>query len=251
MTTLTIGQLARRVGLRASTLRYYEEQGLLVPEQRSASGYRLYGPDAEQTLRFIRRAQRLGFSLSDIRTILQGMEADELSSEAVLAIAERRFLALERRLTEHLVLHHEMESFLLELEERTTHPGGDSPGPFFEGVIGQVCADSPGRLPARSVMGWLIEQTRCSLETPAMQALLDTLRGRHVHIWQHNDAYHILVVGHDPQVVAALQALAALEAECQVHPAPQLREHGEGYLLTASGENAFVFARLFLALERE
>ena len=61
--SITIGQLARRTGLRTSALRYYEEQGLLQPLARTAAGYRLYDANAEQRVRFIGRAQRLGFSL--------------------------------------------------------------------------------------------------------------------------------------------------------------------------------------------
>ena len=94
-THLTIGQLARRVGMRTSALRYYEEQGLLQPAGRSASGYRLYHLDAEQDLRFIQRAQRLGFSLADIRIFLQGLRRGDLSEEAVVRVAEARYLALD------------------------------------------------------------------------------------------------------------------------------------------------------------
>ena len=47
MTTLTIGQLAKRVGVRTSTLRYYEDEGLLAPVRRSEAGYRLYDEQAE------------------------------------------------------------------------------------------------------------------------------------------------------------------------------------------------------------
>jgi hypothetical protein len=59
--TLTIGELANRVGMRTSTLRYYEEQGLLTPQSRSPAGYRLYNPQDEQVLLFISRSNALGF----------------------------------------------------------------------------------------------------------------------------------------------------------------------------------------------
>ena len=105
LSQLTIGKLAKRVGLRPSALRYYEEQGLLTPAGRTPAGYRLYDATAERTLRFVQRAQRLGFSLADIHTLLQSAS---LSDQAVVALAEERFLALERRLTEQLVLRHEL-----------------------------------------------------------------------------------------------------------------------------------------------
>src|SRR5689334_17498826 len=79
---LTIGELANRTGLRTSALRYYEDQGLLEPAERTAAGYRLYDESAEQTVRFIQRAQRLGFSLTDIGLLLQGMHKRDLTDEA-------------------------------------------------------------------------------------------------------------------------------------------------------------------------
>ncbi len=92
MRLLTIGQLAKRVGVRTSTLRYYEEQALLTPTSRSDAGYRLYDEQAEQNLLFIQRAQRLGFLLSDIRTLLKGRQSQGLSDEMLLQIAEDRYL---------------------------------------------------------------------------------------------------------------------------------------------------------------
>ena len=56
MKKLTIGQLAKRAGLRPSALRYYEEQRLLFPDERTDAGYRLYGAAAEHTLSFIQQA---------------------------------------------------------------------------------------------------------------------------------------------------------------------------------------------------
>ncbi|HWG31942.1 MAG TPA: MerR family DNA-binding transcriptional regulator, partial [Steroidobacteraceae bacterium] len=57
---LTIGALAQRAQVSTSMLRFYEREGLLRPARRSSGGYRLYGAEAERTLLFIRRAQRLG-----------------------------------------------------------------------------------------------------------------------------------------------------------------------------------------------
>ena len=64
---LTIGVLAKRANVATSLLRYYEKEKLLIPSGRTDSGYRIYSPDAERTLRFIRSAQRYGFSLNDFK----------------------------------------------------------------------------------------------------------------------------------------------------------------------------------------
>lgn len=70
MEAVRIGKLAKALGLGAGTLRYYEQVGLLAPAQRTASGYRLYDRDAARRLRFIRRAQALGFSLEEVAGLL-------------------------------------------------------------------------------------------------------------------------------------------------------------------------------------
>lgn len=67
---MTIGQLARSVGVPDSTIRFYERSGLLRPSGRTASNYRYYGPDAGDRLTFIRAAQAAGFELSDIKSML-------------------------------------------------------------------------------------------------------------------------------------------------------------------------------------
>ena len=128
---LTIGALAERAHVSTSMLRFYEREGLLRPQRRSASGYRLYGANAEQTLLFIRRAQRLGLSLQDIRTVLAGQRRNGIAGRTVVGIAEQRFLEIERRLTELLVLRHELELFLDDLARRV---GRSAPGeePFTD-----------------------------------------------------------------------------------------------------------------------
>src|SRR5437016_870017 len=68
--SLTIGQLAREAGINLETVRYYERRGLLLKPPRTASGYRIFPEEATKRLRFIRRAQELGFSLEEIRELL-------------------------------------------------------------------------------------------------------------------------------------------------------------------------------------
>lgn len=86
----TVGRLARKLGLGAETLRYYERLGLIRPIRRTTANYRLYGPDAERRLIFIRRAQALGFSLDDIRELLSlHGRADATASEVKRLTAAR------------------------------------------------------------------------------------------------------------------------------------------------------------------
>jgi len=67
---ITIGQLARAVGVADSTIRFYERLGLLRPVGRTSGNYRYYGSDAADRLNFIRAAQASGFELKDIKSLL-------------------------------------------------------------------------------------------------------------------------------------------------------------------------------------
>lgn len=248
---LTIGQLAERAGLRTSALRYYEQEGLLAPDARSEAGYRLYKPEAAQRLHLIQRAQRLGFSLADIRTLLNAWSTGDLSDEALLATAEDRYLALEEQITELLILQHELERFLQDLRQRRQADAAVAAA--FDELVTRVCANPLTQPAAHGMLDWLMAQANCRLTTVAGQRILAQLRGQHVHVWQEEDAYRILVVSRETAVGQALQELANLEADCDAHPetSHQLTYDDEGYLFTARGPNAFLFARLFLALEQE
>ena len=77
MSQLTVSKLAEQAGTSADTVRYYERIGLLPETERSASGYRLYGDEAVERLRFIKQAQEIGFSLGEIGELLSiGGEAE-------------------------------------------------------------------------------------------------------------------------------------------------------------------------------
>lgn len=70
-TALPIGELSRRTGVNIETIRYYERIELLPHPARSASGRRIYGPPEARTLSFIRRSRGLGFTLDQIRALLE------------------------------------------------------------------------------------------------------------------------------------------------------------------------------------
>jgi DNA-binding transcriptional MerR regulator len=250
---ISIGELARRVRVRTSLLRYYEEQGLLLPATRTASGYRRYHPDAEQTLRLVQRAQRLGFALADIRILLDGWRSGNLDDQMLLSTTEARVLELERQLTQLLVLRHELNLFLHNLYQHTHRPDDSSGAQLFQGLLDRVCANPLHQTP-ETTLDWLMAYTGCALHSDAGQSILAKLRGQHVHLWQEGNTYHMLVVSRDPAVEAALRALVQIEADCVTYTTPDetptLSTSEEGYLITAAGPVAFLLARLFLALEQ-
>ncbi len=68
---MRIGEVAARAGVNAQTLRYYERRGILRKPDRRASGYREYGPETVRVVRFVKRAQELGFTLEEIEDLLR------------------------------------------------------------------------------------------------------------------------------------------------------------------------------------
>ena len=83
----TVKQIADRVGVPSRTIRYYDRIGLVSPADRSAAGYRLYAPQDEDKLRFVRQAKGLGFSLDEIRELIEA--ADHGSCRDVVPELER------------------------------------------------------------------------------------------------------------------------------------------------------------------
>lgn len=98
MAGLLIGQVADRTGLTAPTIRHYESIGLLTPAPRSTAGYRRYSEATIEELRFIRKAQALGFSLEEIGEILKLTRAGATPCSHVLDLARRHLGAVEERI---------------------------------------------------------------------------------------------------------------------------------------------------------
>ncbi len=92
--TMRIGEVARRAGVTAQTIRFYERRGLLPEPPRTAAGYRTYRSDSVGMIKFIRRARDHGFSLEEIEQLLRARESGLPSVDPHL-IALRRVRALE------------------------------------------------------------------------------------------------------------------------------------------------------------
>ena len=95
-----IGELARQGGVKADSIRFYERSGLLPKPERGPNGYRVYDDDAVARLRFIKRAQTLGFSLEEIRRILNLRGQASETCRCVISMAEATLAETERRAAE-------------------------------------------------------------------------------------------------------------------------------------------------------
>jgi MerR family mercuric resistance operon transcriptional regulator len=89
--TLTVGALAGAAGVGRETVRFYERKGLIDEPPRTPAGYRRYPQDTVQRLRFIRRAQELGFTLGEIADLL-ALRVDEVSACGTVEVRAREKL---------------------------------------------------------------------------------------------------------------------------------------------------------------
>ncbi len=118
MTFMNIGNASRASGVSVKMVRHYESIGILPRAARTQGNYRLYGPNDVHTLRFIRRARNLGFSMEDIRELLGLWQSRTRSSAAVKKIAGAHVDALKTKITE-------LETMVKTLEHLSHHCHGD------------------------------------------------------------------------------------------------------------------------------
>ena len=97
---LKIGDVSKRSGIGVEALRFYEKSGLLDRPSRTYSGYRVYGEEVLERLAFIKRAQALGFSLDEIRQIIDDARKGASPCDEVREIVRRRMEELDQRLRE-------------------------------------------------------------------------------------------------------------------------------------------------------
>lgn len=113
---MRIGEVARLSGLTPQAIRFYEREGLLAKPPRTAAGYRDYGPEAVEDLRFVAKAQASGLRLTDIREVMEIAAGGRPPCEHVRATVTARLTEVERRLRELRVLRSSLRATLARLE---------------------------------------------------------------------------------------------------------------------------------------
>ena len=95
---MKIGEVAKAAGIGIDAVRFYEREGLIPEPARRPSGYRMYSPDVVLSLRFIRRAKELGFSLKEISELLSLETAAEATAADVRELAEAKLADIKERI---------------------------------------------------------------------------------------------------------------------------------------------------------
>lgn len=128
MANLRRGELAKQCGVNGETLRYYEKRKLLAPPARSSSGYRLYSQDDVARIRFIKNAQRVGFTLSDIEELLKLRVEKNRPCKSVLTKAQVKLREVDRKIAGLKA----MRSVLTRLIDRCERAAPTSQCPIIE-----------------------------------------------------------------------------------------------------------------------
>ena len=137
MDMLSIGQVAHRAGVGVETVRFYERQGLLEEPPRRASGYRQYSEQVIKRLHFIKRAQKLGFSLKEITELLLLRVDGQTSCEEVKGRTEAKIAEVEQKLLEL----QRMRQALLQVATLCTGQGPASACPMLDALNQQETLD--------------------------------------------------------------------------------------------------------------
>ena len=108
---LKIGELAKQTGLAVGTLRYYSDLGLLEPVKRGDNGYRYYSQDASQQVQFIKKAQALGFTLEEIKRILDVRDRGEQPCSLVQSLLDQKIEQLAIQIKQMTLFKAELEDY--------------------------------------------------------------------------------------------------------------------------------------------
>ena len=128
--SMKIGEVADRGGVNLQTIRYYEREGLLPQPPRLPSGYRVYAEPTVRRLRFIKRAQELGFTLAEIRDLLALRIDHDRDRSEVRAIAEAKVADIEQKIRTLSA----MKEALVRLTEHCSGHGPASECPILESL---------------------------------------------------------------------------------------------------------------------
>ena len=129
------GEIARRTGVSADTLRHYERRGLLATPRRLANGYRVYPPAAVDRVLLIQRALGLGFTLDELARFLRDRDRGRAPCRSVRELAQQKLREVDRRLDELSEFRQDLQRMLSDWDARLAGTAGDEPARLLESLV--------------------------------------------------------------------------------------------------------------------
>jgi len=140
------GELSRLAGISADTLRHYERLGILAKPPRTNGGYRDYPASSLDRVRLIQTALRVGFSLSELATVLSMRDRGDIPCQRVRAIAGRKLTEVEQQVKDLLSMRDQLRRIVKDWDARLARAENGKPARLLEslshGVIGKTLRPS-------------------------------------------------------------------------------------------------------------
>ncbi len=132
MAALRTAEVAKQAGVNVETLRFYERKGILPEPPRRASGYREYPPETVERVRFIKRAQELGFSLKEVQDLLDLRQTARAKAGRVRKVAEAKLEEIDRKIRDLKAMKKSLTELLTTCDGQQT----TGPCPIIESLSG-------------------------------------------------------------------------------------------------------------------
>jgi MerR family mercuric resistance operon transcriptional regulator len=166
----SIGALSKRTGCNIETIRYYERIGLMPPATRSEGGHRLYGEAQGRRLSFIRRTRELGFTLDQIRTLLELVDGGRYTCAQVKRITVHHLDEVRRKVADLRKIARALEQMAAQCD------GGTVPKcPVIDALFDRASVTAPGSLGGN--------QADASPDNPSLRTVSKNRRGRITEAW--------------------------------------------------------------------
>ncbi len=143
------GELSRLAGVSVDTLRHYERLGILSKPPRTNGGYRDYPANSLERVRLVQRALKVGFSLSELATILRMRDGGQAPCQRVRAIAEQKLEEVKQQISDLLGMRDQLERILKDWDARLARTGKGKPARLLESLPHDVIGTNPMRLTAK------------------------------------------------------------------------------------------------------
>ena len=141
--TLLSGELSRLAGISADTLRHYERLGILPKPPRTNGVYRDYPASSLDRVRLIQTALRVGFSLSELATVLSMRDRGDIPCQRVRAIAGRKLTEVEQQIKDLLSMRDQLRRIVKDWDARLSRTGDGKPARLLESLPHSVIDNSP------------------------------------------------------------------------------------------------------------